>query len=105
MPHAEFGDASSQPAPLDPHAWLSGFRAVTGLPADFLVAADRHILARKYGVQAATSGRWTTPRTLPASTSRPPIIRYAHDPLTQLTGSAATSHAGLRSNGRRRRPA
>jgi len=82
-----------------------GSQHVLGLPADFLVAADGHILARKYGVQATTSGRWTTPCTLPASTSRPPTIRYAHDPLTQLTGSTTTSHAGLRSSWRRHMPA
>jgi peroxiredoxin len=64
--YAEFGVGSSPRALLDPHAWLAGVRAVTskrpslpastqqalGLAADFLVAADGHVLACKYGVHA-----------------------------------------------------
>jgi peroxiredoxin len=64
--YAEFGVASSPRALLDPRAWLAGMRAVTrrrpsvpanrqqalGLPADFLLAADGHVLACKYGVHA-----------------------------------------------------
>ena len=64
--YAEFGVASSPRAVLDPRAWLAGVRAVArkrpslpanrhkalGLPADFLVAADGHVLACKYGVHA-----------------------------------------------------
>jgi peroxiredoxin len=64
--YAEFRVGSSPRAVLDPRAWLAGVRAVTGkrpslpasrqqalgLPADFLVAADGHVLACKYGVHA-----------------------------------------------------
>jgi hypothetical protein len=64
--YAEFGAGSSPRAVLDPRAWLAGVRAVTserpsppanppqalGLPADFLVAADGHVLACKYVVHA-----------------------------------------------------
>ena len=64
--YTEFGVGPSPRAVLDPRAWLAGVRAVTskhpslpasgqqalGLPADFLVAADGHVLACKYGVHA-----------------------------------------------------
>jgi peroxiredoxin len=64
--YAEFGVASSPRAVLDPRAWLAGVRAITknrpvlpanrqqapGLPADFLLAPDGHVLACKYGVHA-----------------------------------------------------
>jgi peroxiredoxin len=64
--YAAFGVGSSPRAVLDRSAWLAGVRAVTsrcpllpasrqqalGLPADFLVAADGHVLACKYGVHA-----------------------------------------------------
>jgi peroxiredoxin len=64
--YAEFGVASSPRAILDPRAWLAGVRAVTrkrpslpanrqqalGLPADFLLAANGHVLACKYGMHA-----------------------------------------------------
>jgi hypothetical protein len=64
--YAEFGVVSSPRAVLDPRAWLAGVRAATskrpllpasmqqalGLPADFLVAADGHILACRYGAHA-----------------------------------------------------
>lgn len=64
--YAEFGVASSPRAILDPRAWLAGVRAVTkkrpalpanrqqalGLPADFLLAPDGHVLACKYGMHA-----------------------------------------------------
>jgi len=64
--YAEFGVASSPRAVLDRRAWLAGVRAAARkrpslptnrhealrLPADFLVAADGHVLACKYGVHA-----------------------------------------------------
>jgi hypothetical protein len=64
--YAQFGVGSSPRALLDPRAWLAGVRAVAsnrpslpasrqqalGLPADFLAAADGHVLACKYGAHA-----------------------------------------------------
>ena len=64
--YAEFGVTSSPRALLDPRAWLAGVRAAArkrpslpanrhealGLPADFLLAVDGHVLACKYGVHA-----------------------------------------------------
>lgn len=64
--YAEFGVASSPRAVLDPRARLAEVRAVTkkrpvlpanrqqalGLPADFLLAPDGHVLACMYGVHA-----------------------------------------------------
>ncbi len=70
--YAEFGVTSSPRALLDPRAWLPILRAVAfaigglltgtvrpppanphggrlGLPADFLIAPDGHVVARKYG--------------------------------------------------------
>ena len=73
--YKEFGVSASSRALLDPRAWLPIVRAVLnsvrdvirdgrpvppvwprggslGLPADFLIAADGHVLACKYGVHA-----------------------------------------------------
>ena len=65
--YREFGVQSSVRAALDPRAWLPGIRGIfrkrrplaadlhggpLGLPADFLIASDGRVLARKYGVHA-----------------------------------------------------
>lgn len=65
--YREFGVESSTRAVLDPRAWLPALRGVArlrrplaidlhggplGLPADFLVAGDGRVLARKYGTHA-----------------------------------------------------
>lgn len=65
--YVEFGVESSVRAVLDPRAWLPGIRGIfrkrrplaadlhggpLGLPADFLIASDGRVLARKYGVHA-----------------------------------------------------
>lgn len=67
--YAEFGVESSARALLDPRAWLPGAQGALrklrqrrlrlpdlggplGLPADFLIASDGRVLARKYGAYA-----------------------------------------------------
>lgn len=67
--YAEFGVESALRAVLDPRAWGAAVRgvlsalpglpgitlkgeAILGLPADFLIASDGHVLACKYGEHA-----------------------------------------------------
>jgi hypothetical protein len=63
--YARFGVETSPRALLDPHAWWPALRGVVqrwslpakgesivGLPADFLIASDGVVVARKYGAHA-----------------------------------------------------
>jgi peroxiredoxin len=65
--YRQFGVESSPRAVLDPRAWYPGIRGavrrrnplagdqragVLGLPADFLIASDGRVVARKYGAHA-----------------------------------------------------
>ncbi len=75
--YVQFGVASSPRAVLDPRAWIAGLRGRfakhpsnrnvgegghLGLPAEFLVAPDGRILARKYGSHA--NDQWTVDELL-----------------------------------------
>jgi hypothetical protein len=87
-PDAEFGVASSPRAVLDPRACLSGVRAVArnrpslpascqqalGLPADFLVAADGHALACRYGVHA--DDQWSVDELLQLASQHLPATDH-----------------------------
>jgi hypothetical protein len=66
--YSALGVSASRRAVLDPRVWPTAARAVAlrasadptagqadgafGLPADFLIASDGHVLASKYGVHA-----------------------------------------------------
>jgi hypothetical protein len=96
--------ASSPRAVLDPRARLAGVRAVTkkrpvlpanrqqavGLPADFLLPPDGHVLAFKYGVHAHDQWPVDDLSTLPVSTSELPITGCGRDLPTHLAGPTTT---------------
>lgn len=75
--YREFGVETSIRSVLDPRAWRAGIRGVRwtgvwdavsardnhlGQPADFLIAADGAVLARKYGTHA--DDQWTVEELL-----------------------------------------
>lgn len=100
--YREFGVESSPRAVLDPRALLPAIRGVVhkghpwslnlhggplGLPADFLIASDGHVLARKYGVHAYD--QWTVDELLELA-GRSPECRGARRPGEARSRSGRT---------------
>jgi hypothetical protein len=106
--YLEFGVESSPRALLDPRAWPSILRGIVhsflsivrdkqrvpsltpqggrfGLPADFLIAPDGRVLARKYGIHA--DDQWSVDEVLTLAREVAPhghAVPSSHQPAAEL---------------------
>ena len=104
--YEEFGVESGPRALLDPRVWIPILRGLTrsvrglfrgqpapsmtpdggrfGLPADFLIAPDGRVVARKYGAHAYD--QWSVDEILALSGVKDPVP-YTHSEIQTITGS------------------